>query len=262
MWKLFKAKTLLSKSDSDFQFDTFEWLLKYFGGSHFYDDIQLVLPTDKFFPAEIRSPHDAAEFTFQRVKDYSGLTDWPVILEEQDADPNLLVAPTIAIQNNDISPAGTFRIDKNEKVRITYNPDIVSDPVKMVSVFSHELAHYLTATSPEPPPGGWENWEFATDTCAIFLGFGIFQANSAFGFQQYSTPDSIGWSTSGVGYLSQRERCFALAVFLKLKGINPEVAYPYCDRNVKSYLKFAFKELESDDRVEKLKDVCLVQQCT
>lgn len=260
MWNPFKTKPLLSESDKNFQLETFEWLLKHFGGPHFYDSAELVLPTDSYFPTEVQSAQGAVESTFQRVKNYSGLADWPVVLEEQDTDPNLLVAPTILIQNNDNSPAGTFRIDENDKVKITYNPEIVSDPEKMVSVFSHELAHYLTATSPEPPPGGWDNWEFATDTCAIFMGFGVFQANSAFGFKQYTTPESSGWSTSGVGYLSQRERCFALAVFLKLKGILPEVAYPYCDKNVKSYLKRALTELESEDRIEKLKAVCFIQR--
>ena len=132
----------------------------------------------------------------------------------------------------------------------------------MVSVFSHELAHYLTATSQEAPPGGWDNWEFVTDICAIFMGFGIFQANSAFKFQQYATTDSIGWSTSGVGYLSQKERCFALAIFLKLKNIPPNYAYRYCVKNVKSYLKQAITELESGNLIEKLREVRYVPQST
>jgi len=213
------------------------WLLKNFGGPDFYDSTNLILPTDEYFPSEVTSNQNAAHSTFLKVLEHAGLANWPVVLEAQELDPNLVVAPTVIVQNTEISPAGTFRIDDNEEVKITYNPDIVSDPVKMVSVFSHELAHYLTATSPEPPPGGWENWEFATDTCAIFMGFGIFQANSAFSFQQYSSTDSIGWRTSGVGYLSQQERSFALAIFLTLKNISPRIAYPYCDNNVRSYLR-------------------------
>ncbi|MDH4318404.1 MAG: hypothetical protein OEV64_08445 [Desulfobulbaceae bacterium] len=45
----------------------------------------------------------------------------------------------------------------------------------MIATFAHELSHYLIATAPEPPPGGWESWKFATDIGATFLGFGIFQ---------------------------------------------------------------------------------------
>ena len=72
----------------------------------------------------------------------------------------------------------------------------------MVATFAHELSHYLTATAPEPPPGGWDNWEFATDICASFLGFGIFVANSAFSFNQYTEVDSQGWQSSRGGYLT------------------------------------------------------------
>lgn len=262
MWNPFKSKPLLSEDEREFQFDSFEWLLKHFGGRDFYDTTNLVLPTDKYFPGEVTSNQDAAYSTFQKVLEHAGLTDWPVVLEAQDLDPNVVVSPTVVIQNTESSPAGTFCVDENEQVKITYNPDIVSDPVKMVSVFSHELAHYLTASSPEPPPGGWDNWEFATDTCAIFMGFGIFQANSAFSFQQYSTSDSIGWSTSGVGYLSQKERSFALAIFLKLKNISPNIAYPHCDSNVRSYLKRAIVDLESSDMIEELRSVRYVPKST
>jgi len=254
MWNPFKSKPLLSADEREYQVDSFKWLIKYFGDSEFYENTSLILPTDKYFPNEVTSNRDAAHSTFQQVLEHAGLSNWPVTLEAQSLDPDTVVAPTIVVQNTDASPAGTFRVDENHEVKITYNPEIVGDPMKMVSVFSHELAHYLTATCPEPPPGGWDNWEYATDICAIFMGFGIFQANSAFSFQQYTTSDSIGWKTSGVGYLSQRERCFALGIFLKLKNISPTVAFPYCDRNVKAYLKQAITELGSIDIVEELKN--------
>jgi len=255
MWNPFKTKPLLSANDREFQLDCFEWLLKYFGGPTFYDGANLILPTDNYFPNQVTSNQDAAYATFQQVLEHAGLSDWPVTLEAQQEDVSSVVSPTVVIQNADASPAGTFKIDENNKVTITYNPGIVSDPMKMVAVFSHELAHYLTATAPEPPPGGWDNWEFTTDTCAIFMGFGIFQANSAFNFHQYASVDSFGWRTSGVGYLSPQERCFALALFLKLKNISPSAAFPYCDKNVKTYLKHAITELESSDIVEGLKKV-------
>jgi len=262
MWNPFKSKPLLSEEDREFQFQNFKWLLTHFGGPYFYDTTNLVLPTDTYFPSEVSSNQDAAHSTFQHVLEHAGLANWPVNLEVQEADPNLEVSPTIVIRNTDTSPAGTFSVDENEKVKITYNPEIASDPVKMVSVFSHELAHYLTATSQEPPPGGWDNWEFTTDICAIFMGFGIFQANSAFKFQQYATSDSIGWRTSAVGYLSQPERCFALAIFLKLKNISPNVAYPHCDSNVKSYLKQAIGELDASNMINKLRGVRYLPQDT
>ena len=60
--------------------------------------------------------------------------------------------------------------------------------------------------------------------------------------------------TSGVGYMSQQERCFALAVFLQLNNISLSSAYRYCSGIVRGYLKKAMKELESSDLLDKLRD--------
>ena len=142
-----------------------------------------------------------------------------------------------------------------KKVIITYNPNVTSNPTQMVATFAHELSHYLTSCAQEPPPGGWDNWEFATDIGATFLGFGIFQANSVFNFTQYQDAGTHGWKTSGGGYLSEAEHSYSLAIFLLLKDISPEIAYPYCDINIKALLKTAIKEIQKSSLIEDLKKV-------
>ena len=253
MWNIFKSKPILAEEDSYFQIECYKWLLKYFGGDDFYKEAQLILPTTAFFPDQIESPDEAAQAVFAHVKDYAGLSKWSCKLEIQNKDPNLVVSPTIVIQNVEHNPLGTISNNEHNEVIITYNPKLVANPTQMVATFSHELTHYLTSNAPEPPPGGWENWEFATDIGATFLGFGIFQANSAFNFTQHSSVDSQGWQTSGGGYLSEAEHSYALAIFLLLKEISPEIAYPHCDINIKSLLKSAIKELEQSSVIEDLR---------
>lgn len=255
MWNPFRKTPLLSGEDTLFQIECFRWLLTYFGGDDFYEDAQLVLPTRDYFPSVIGSMDFAAQVTFDQVKKYAGMEKWPVHLEAQVEDPNLHVAPTLVVQNVEHNPLGTFSANENSRVSISYNPRIVSDPTQMVATFAHELSHYLTGTAPAPPPGGWENWEFATDIGATFLGFGVFLANSAFTFRQYSSVDAIGWQTSGGGYLSEAEHSYSLAIFLRLKEIPPETAFPHCDANVKSYIKIALKELDRKDTIKELKAV-------
>jgi len=260
MWNPFKYKPLLSDEDQRFQIECFEWLLTNFGGDAFYKEAQLILPTKEFFPTHVESPESAAETTFNQVKDYAGLSEWPCKLEAQEEDPNAVVHPTIVLQNMEQNPLGTFSANTDNEITITYNPTILSNPTGMVATFAHELSHYLTGTAAEPPPGGWENWEFATDIGAVFLGFGVFLANSAFNFQQYTDNDSQGWSTSGGGYLSEAEYSYSLALFLLLKKISPEEAYPHCDLNIKACLKKAIKELEGSEIVSKLKEVKYVEK--
>lgn len=192
MLNFFKSKPLLSTSDIEFQVATFKWLLKNFGGDDFYKTTELVLPTKEFFPSKVDSPEGIAKETFEAVKKHAGLENWVCRLEVQEEDVNPVVAPTLAVQNVPTNPNGTFQATEKHEVIITYNPTLASQPIQLVATFAHELAHYLTATSKEEPPGGWENWEFATDIAATFLGFGVFMSNSAFSFTQFSNNDSQG----------------------------------------------------------------------
>lgn len=253
MFSFFKSKPLLSDEELTFQVSTYAWLLKHFGGDAFYSQTQLVLPTPEFFPTEVSSRDEAALETFNRVKHYAGMDAWPCILEAQEEDVNPVVAPATILQNTPVNPLGTFSADATDQVCITYNPALIDQPMQLVATFSHELAHYLTSTADEPPPGGWENWEFATDIAATFLGFGVFMANSAFNFTQYTDADSQGWKVSGGGYLREAEHVYALAIFLVLKGMPVESASRYLKPNLKKLLRKAQSELEQSDIVSRLR---------
>ena len=189
------------------------------------------------------------------MKEYAGMSEWPCELRAQEPDPDRLVAPTVLIQGGEQSPLGTISSKSPEKIMITYNPAIIANPNKLVATFAHELAHYLTVACKEPPPGGWDNWEFATDITAVFMGFGIFQANAAFEFTQHSDIFSQGWQCSSSGYLSEEELSFALALFIRLKEINPKKVYPYLDTNIKTYVKKSIKELKGSLTLADLKQV-------
>lgn len=260
MWNPFRSKPLLPEEDELFQVETYRWLLTHFGGHNFYEGIRLILPTKEFFPSEVNSLENGVQYIFDQVKLYAGLEQWPCKLVAQEEDPNAIVAPTLVVQNVEQNPLGTFSVNDNEEAIITYNPNLVSDPTQMAATFAHELAHYLTSTAPEPPPGGWDNWEFATDIAASFLGFGIFQANSVFNFQQYTGVGTQGWKTTGGGYLSEAEHSYSLAIFLLLKDMSVEIAYPHCDANIKVYLKKALKELENKPYINDLREVEYVGQ--
>ena len=161
-------------------------------------------------------------------------------------------APTLTIRNAPNNPHGTFEVKENNEIVITYNPELVGNPVQLVATYAHELSHYLTGSGPEEPPGGWDNWEFATDIAATFLGFGVFMANSAFNFQQFTEVDSQGWQYNRSGYLSESEHIFALAIFLGLQGISLESALPHLKPNLKKLLKKAAKQVSASGLINEL----------
>ena len=255
MLSFFRKSRLLSTEDEYFQIECYRWLLKHFGGDAFYKKTVLVLPTSTYFPGKVDSQQLAAETTFRTVLKHAQMEEWPVELIAQEDDPVAQVGETLVVQNVQPNPHGTFSVNARSEVKITYNPALVSDPEAMVATFAHEIAHYLTAYAPEPPPGGWENWEFATDIAATFIGFGIFQANSAFRFRQYSGNGTYGWQSSRSGYLTEAEHSYALAIFLRLKSIDAKEALPWCGKNISTCLKKALSELDETDVINDLRKV-------
>jgi hypothetical protein len=193
------------------------WLLANFGGIESLRQRPLVTPTRTFFTPTETTGHDRIAHVFAEVKQHAGLGDWHCALVAQPAQPGLRVGELVALQRQTHAPAGTFGLDGNEPL-ITYDPALESDPLKLVAVLAHELAHLRMLACAGPLPGGEPYHERATDLATVVLGFGLFGSNCAFGFERYQDPISQGWRTSRLGYLEEREWAFALAVFLTLTG--------------------------------------------
>ncbi|MDR3447016.1 MULTISPECIES: hypothetical protein [unclassified Dyella] len=217
MFGWFRKGTLLGSELTHWQFDCFGWLLRHTGGLDALRQRPLVQPTPQFFPERGLQGHAMAEAIFARVREYAGMADWPCVLQAQEADPNPVVAPALLVKGSPSSPAGTFRATEDGAL-ITYHPNRVRDPMSLVATFAHELAHYRTAGCPEPPPGGWDVWEHATDLAAVFLGFGLFLANSRFSFSQFSDGQTMGWQWRQQGYLSEPEILHMHAIRCVLLG--------------------------------------------
>ncbi|EIM03968.1 hypothetical protein UU5_00005 [Rhodanobacter sp. 115] len=244
MFGLFRKGPLLDTELSQWQFDCFEWLLQHSTASGSSWRRPLILPTPQFFPHDGSSGHAFAEMIFNRVKMHAGMADWPCVLQYQQADPNTIVSSQAFVQGAPASPAGTFRALKEGGALITYNPEQLRDPMSLVATLAHELAHYRTVGLPEPPPGGWEVWEPATDLAAVFHGFGIFLANSCFNFQHFRHGKAEGWRWRQQGYLTDVEVLHAHAIFSVLQGIDPSETLFH----LKSALRGIFKRVYRDVR--------------
>jgi hypothetical protein len=241
MFGLFSKGSLLGEELTQWQFDCFGWLLRHTGGFEAFKRRQPIQPTPKFFPSRGLRGHALAEHIFFQVKQHADMADWPCVLQVQEHDPNPLVAPALLIQGNPSSPAGTFRAT-DEGALITYHPRNLTDPMSPVATFAHELAHYRTAGFEEAPPGGWEVWEPATDLAAVFLGFGLFLANSRFNFSQHSDGQTMGWRWRQQGYLSEPEVLHMHAIFSSLLAIQPTETL----KHLKPALRGIYKRVHKD----------------
>src|SRR5262249_12227244 len=88
--------------------------------------------------------------------------------------------------------------------------------------------------------------EPATEVCAVFLGFGIFTANSIFNFEQFQNAQTQGWRTRKLGYLGERPIAYALAIFLALHDLELKAAKSHLKTNPRSYAKHALRHLAKE----------------
>lgn len=237
-------------------FDTFAWALTHFGSDMFYEHTQLVTPTDTYFPDDISNISEAeiAEKLFYQVKHHAGMDGWHCQLQPQAPNVNPRVG-YFAIQDTPLQPLGTFSMPTNQIKTVTYDPDLVYQPSALIATFAHELGHYLSYSA-DTPPGGEALYEPATDLLAVFMGFGLFMANSAFNFQQTKSAFTEGWQSQAQGYLNEQSLTYALAIFCVLKNIDNKVIETHLKKSLHRYFRRAVKDvLSSHTEIEYLREI-------
>ncbi len=245
MFGLFNKKALLEESETLWLFDTFKWALENFDSEFFYKETILVLPTNHFFPGKAGSEYEMADLICNQVKRYAGISHWPTQITDQNSC-ELSSTPLLGIQ-------GSLRHVEEEIVKgntttddyllMPYNPQQVNNPEGMIATFSHVIAHYMASVANQSPPGGDQFLPQATEVLAIYLGFGLMFANSAFTFKggcgSCYNPNAIRSS-----YLTEYESTYALAIFSVIKEIpNIEIS-----RHLKGHLKSFYNRATNEIR--------------
>ncbi len=195
-----------------------------------------VLPTPKFFP----DPYDRSELSlnrmFERVANYMRVNpgDIELSLFESGHDLTRRLAPFYSGKSSDA--AGLYHHTPAERQQISINEAQLKDPMTLVAVLAHELGHIILLR-----PGLVErddpDMEPLNDLLTVFLGMGIFTANSAFRFEQYSTDTTHGWSAQRLGYLSEELFGYALARFAFERREAKPAWRKFLATNVEGYMK-------------------------
>jgi hypothetical protein len=237
---LFGPRLPVDAEELEFQLATFKWLALEFGGA---ERAPLVLPTSEYFPAAAGQGSGRIETLFGHVRRAAGMAGWPCELRPGREDRPTQVGLALLLRHEGApAPCGTFQVtgaDGKPKVVITYNPSLAADTPAMIATFAHELGHYLMSTAKTAPPGGWALHELHTDLAAVWLGFGIFLANSARSFSQFQSAGEMGWSSRTQGYLSEGALVTALVIFQRLRGADPLAPAPWLKDYLRKDLKHA-----------------------
>lgn len=149
------------------------WLSEQFEDSAF-SGLPVVLPTSHFFPDHYDGSEAAVRRMLNRVCHYM----------EVDPDQVLLKIVSrlgkVELVNNSgqqmPGAVGTYR-QVGENVKITLDVTELDRPMDLVGTMAHELAHHRLLGERRIKPSVYDN-ELLTDLTVVFMGLGIFLANS------------------------------------------------------------------------------------
>jgi hypothetical protein len=246
MFGLFGARLPIEADEFEWIMACFRWFTTEFDGHRSLHRDALVLPDTRTFPPSRTQGHERAMELFDVVKRRAGMSHWQCDLIPGEAERGTRVATGLGLRHvSKPAPLGTFSY-ADGRYRITYNPSELDRPQSLIATFAHELAHYLLHTARTPSPGGRDLHEHATDLAAVYLGFGVFMANSAKNFSQFQNFGEQGWEMRPQGYLSELALTTGLAMFVRLSDTDAKSA----ERELKDYLRAPFrKALKAIDRI-------------
>ena len=253
MINLFKPQPLIEQPSADWIFDAFEWALSYFDHDEFFNRSRLIQPTNDFFAGNVNSVHDKAENIFRHTLNYTGLAHWPFQLQKpENFQANLFPKLAFISLDRDSVNRNLPVINSEAPIFISYNPQQTLKPEDLSSTFAHVMAQHLVIQSQQFPPGGADYFAEGTEVLAIFMGFGVMFANSAYTFRG-GCGSCYNGQSNRQATLSEDEVIFSLALYCRLKQIPTSEATRHLKKYLKSSFKRALKQINSQTRgLEKL----------
>ncbi len=255
MFNLFRSKPLLDGDTTQWLFESYGWALRNFGSDLFRQETLLVTPTEAHFPTPVDSRESMASSLFQQLVHYAGMQRWPLALIELTATCEEPPYPS-KITFNGIPRGAAASITLEGEARafpVTYSSALTRDPAILTAVIARQLASHLIHAAQTPGPGGKALHGHLIDLLAVFMGFGLFLANSAVIIQRGCS--GCGKSVQATGFLSEDQTTYALAIFCCLKQIPDKEARPYLKSALRPLFKKALKEVADSGRTGPLNQI-------
>lgn len=246
MFGLLKHKPLLETASTQWMLEVYAWSLKNFDADIFYQHTVLVEPSNRFFPGRENSELGMANLIFDRVKQYAAVSHWPTQVVDH-ASCSIPNAGQVEIGGPLRLPDALMdeSVSQERRLLIPYNPQQINNPEGLIATFAHTLAHYLGQMAKEPPPGGVEYWPHVTELLAIYLGFGLMFANSAYTFRG-GCGSCYNARENRDAFLTEQQSVYGLAIFAVLKGLPNASVTRHLKSHLRSFYKKAAKEISQN----------------
>lgn len=194
--------------------DRWAWLEGQFGAER-VRDATLVLPRPEFFPDPYSGTEACARRILDRVCGYMGVDPSAVEMSlYAEGDPTA-GNPIFGGGLRD-GTAGLYH-PEGGRYRVWVEAANLDDPLAMVATMAHELGH-VHLLGHGRVSGDAEDHEPLTDLLTVFLGLGVFTANSVIRERYWHEGNYSGWSIGRRGYLGMPAYGYAFALFARARG--------------------------------------------
>jgi hypothetical protein len=214
---------------------------------------QVILPSPQHFPDRYDRTPETAELLFQRVCAYMEVERRGIEFEvfPDETEEMRSVLPYWRASSGGCAgfythdPAEEGAAHDGKRMMVAVRSTQLQDPMSLVATLAHELGHVILLggdlMDPQTP-----DHEPITDLLTVFLGLGIFTANSAGRFLQYQDDTRHGWSMQRLGYLPEEAFGYALARFAIERGEDRPEWVRHLSTNIKAYYKHSRAYLEKN----------------
>lgn len=252
--KFLERRPLVEEVYAHWMFDVYAWALRNFDPAMFFEETQLVTPSNQHFPGRASSADEMAKLIFDRVLEYAGMQHWPVKLLPPGScvlEPSSEVRVIAGVRGARAEAAEA----SSASLTISYDPEHLNNPEAIIAMFAHALAHYLGQSAAEPPPGGDGSWPQTTELLSVFLGFGLMFANTALVLPKGGCCG--GPIVRRQAYVTQHDITYALAIFTLLKDIPPKEVQQHLKKSLRGHFKLALREIQQvyGERLQALLEV-------
>lgn len=203
-------------------------------------EARVILPAAEDFPDVYDKTPEAAALLFQRICGYMKVDRSTIDLEVFSDETEELRSTLPHWSGQSPGCAGFYTHDgadgyePGKRMLVAIRSTQLRDPQDLVATMAHELGHVIllggglmSSTMPDHEP--------MTDLLTVFLGLGIFTANSAGRFTQWQDDRQYGWSMRRLGYLPEEIYGYALAKFALERGEHKPQWAKHLSTNVRAY---------------------------
>lgn len=240
LMSIFKPKCPVSTEEKRWIEAAMKWLCDTFD-SHPIDKTTVILPTPEFFPDRYSTHKEDVKVLIERVCGYMKVDPTRLVLEFYEDAQKSCSARVPFFGGTHAGAAGTYREADGELV-IGIEESNLSDPMGVVAVVAHELAHVCLLGDGRMTREAKDH-EYYADLFTIFSGLGIFNANVAFVTTGKKNAHGHSWSVQRRGYMSEQMFGYALALFAWRRGEPNPNWHKFLESSPRHYFKASMKFL-------------------